>query len=58
MIVFNQMQLSQASALLGVKSPLAFKTSSSKVKLQLTGDPVKDAIAVMIPTGTPFTETN
>ncbi|MEK6943513.1 MAG: hypothetical protein AABX00_05610 [Nanoarchaeota archaeon] len=54
LIVFNQMQLSQASALLGVKSPLAFKTSSSKVKLQLTGDPVKDAIAVMIPTGTPF----
>ncbi|HLC49964.1 MAG TPA: hypothetical protein VJI97_00885 [Candidatus Nanoarchaeia archaeon] len=54
LIVFNQMQLSQASALLGVKSPLTFKTSSSKVKLQLTGDPVKDAIAVMIPTGTPF----
>lgn len=54
LILFNQMQLSQASALAGLKSPLVLKTTSSKTSLALTGDPSKDAIVVVIPRGVPF----
>ena len=54
MVIYNQMQISQASSLMGLKTPLTIKTSSSKVSLALTGDPMKDAMAVVIPRGTPF----
>src|SRR3989344_3942564 len=57
MILFNQMQISQASALAGFNSGLAgltFKSSSSKTSVKLTGNPSQDAIAIVIPRGTPF----
>lgn len=54
LVLFNQVQLSQASSLAGLKSPLVLKTAVTKTSLALTGDPAKDAIAVVIPTGTPF----
>ena len=54
LILFNQVQLSQASALAGLSSPLAFKSFSSKTSLALTGDPSKDAFTVVIPRGIPF----
>lgn len=54
MILFNQVQISQASALAGASSGLTFKMKPGKVSLALTGDPQKDAIAVVIPRGTPF----
>src|SRR3989338_6043562 len=54
LVIFNQMQLSQASALAGIQSGLSFKSSSLKTPLALTGDPTQDAIAVVIPRGMPF----
>ena len=54
LILFNQVQISQASALAGLSSPLTFKSFSSKTSLALTGDPSKDAFTVVIPTGVPF----
>lgn len=54
LILFNQVQISQASALAGFEPALKLKTSSSKHALALTGDPVQDAVAVVIPRGTPF----
>ena len=54
LIIFNQVQISQASSLLGISTPLTFKSSSSKTSLALTGDPSKDAISVVISRGTPF----
>ena len=55
LILFNQMQISQASALAGFKgSGLTLKTSSTKTPLALTGDPTQDALAVVIPRGIPF----
>lgn len=53
LILFSQMQLSQASALMGAKG-LTLKTSSLKTPVALTGDPTQDAMAVVIPRGTPF----
>lgn len=57
MIIFNQMQISQASALMGVKSgfaeKLSFRLTSSSTSLKLTGDPSKDALT-LIPKGTRF----
>ena len=58
LIIFNQVQISQASALLNFKggglTGLTLKTSSAKTPLALTGDPTQDALAVVIPRGTPF----
>lgn len=54
LILFNQVQISQASALAGLSSPLTFKSFSSKTSLALTGDPSKDAFTVVIPHGVPF----
>ena len=54
LILFNQVQISQASALAGLSSPLTFKSFSSKTSLALTGDPSKDAFTVVIPRGVPF----
>lgn len=54
LILFNQVQLSQASALAGIRSPLTIKSFSARTSLALTGDPTKDAITVVIPHGTPF----
>ena len=54
LILFNQMQISQASALVGLQSGLTLKASSTKTPLALTGDPTQDAMAVVIPRGTPF----
>src|SRR3989344_3386847 len=57
MILFNQVQISQVSALAGFNSGLSgltFKSSSSKTSVKLTGNPSQDAIAIVIPRGTPF----
>lgn len=57
MILFNHVQISQVSALAGFNSGLAgltFKSSSSKTSVKLTGDPTQDAMAIVIPRGTPF----
>lgn len=57
MILFNHVQISQASALAGFKgigSNLAFFSKSTKTSLALTGDPNQDAVTVVIPRGTPF----
>ena len=58
LILFNQVQISQASALIGLKTgaltALTLKTTSTKTSLKLTGDPTQDAMAVVIPRGTPF----
>ena len=55
LIIFNQVQISQASALIGLSSgSLTLKTSSTKTPVALTGDPTQDAIAIVIPRGTPF----
>src|SRR3989338_3122387 len=54
LVIFNQMQISQASALMGLKTPLTVKSTSSKINLALTGDPMQDAMAIVIPRGTPF----
>ncbi|MBI2658294.1 hypothetical protein HYX08_06410 [Candidatus Woesearchaeota archaeon] len=54
LILFNQMQISQASALVGFDSGLKLSTASTKQPVALTGDPTQDAIAVVIPRGTPF----
>ena len=54
MIIFNQAQISQASGLLGVKSPLTIKSVSTKTSLALRGAPTQDAIAIIIPRGVPF----
>ena len=54
LIIFNQLQISQASALAGFKGTgLTLKSSSTK-QIVLTGDPVQDAMAIVIPRGTPF----
>ncbi|MEK6983102.1 MAG: hypothetical protein AABX33_00885 [Nanoarchaeota archaeon] len=55
-IIFNQMQISQASSLLGFQGAtgLTSKIASTKTPLALTGDPTKDAMAIVIPRGTPF----
>lgn len=55
-ILFNQMQISQASALVGLGNGngLAFKSSSANTPLALTGNPTQDAMAIVIPRGTPF----
>lgn len=54
LIIFNQMQISQVSALAGFKSGLTLKSASAKTTLALTGDPVQDAMTIIIPRGTPF----
>ena len=54
LIIFNQVQLSQASALIGYKNGLTFKSTSTKTPVALTGDPTKDAMAIIIPRGIPF----
>ena len=54
LILLNQVQLSQATALAGLKNPLVLKTSSTKTSLALTGDPNQDAMTVVIPRGSPF----
>ena len=54
LVIFNQMQISQASTLMGLKTPLTVKSTSSKINLALTGDPMQDAMAIVIPRGTPF----
>lgn len=55
LIIFNQVQISQASALIGLSSGgLTLKTSTTKTPLALTGDPTQDAMAIVIPRGTPF----
>ncbi len=54
LIVFNQIQISQASALAGFNSGLTLKSTSTKTSLALTGDPVQDAMAIVIPRGIPF----
>src|SRR3990167_6431847 len=47
LILFNQVQISQASALIGLKTgaltALTLKTTSTKTSLKLTGDPTQDA---------------
>ncbi len=56
-VVLNQVQITKASEMLGVKtfaSGLSFKSSSSKTHLALTGDPSKDAVSVIISRGAPF----
>jgi len=57
LIFYNQLQISQASSLMGFKSGLAdklvFSSSSTKTSLKLTGDPSKDALS-LIPKGTRF----
>lgn len=54
LIVFNQIQISQASALAGFQgNGLTFKSSSTKQTV-LTGDPAQDAMAIVIPRGMPF----
>jgi len=52
LIIFNQVQISQASALIGFNSGLNFKSTSTKT-VSLTGDPTKDALS-LIPKGTRF----
>lgn len=55
LIIFNQAQISQASALIGLSSGgLTLKTTSTKTPVALTGDPTQDAMAIVIPRGTPF----
>lgn len=54
LILFNQVQISQASSLMSFKSGLTFKSASAKTPVALTGDPTKDAMAIIIPRGTPF----
>jgi len=54
LILFNQMQISQVTALAGLNSPLTLKTASTKTSVALTGDPAQDAMAIIIPRGTPF----
>ncbi|MBI2558523.1 hypothetical protein HYW20_04325 [Candidatus Woesearchaeota archaeon] len=54
LIIFNQIQISQASALAGLSTGLTFKTSSTKTSLALTGDPNQDAMTVVISRGVPF----
>jgi len=54
LIIFNQVQISQASALAGVNTGLKFMSKSTKVSLALTGDPTQDALNLVISTGTPF----
>jgi hypothetical protein len=54
MILFNQAQISQASAFAGLSdSKLKLSSKSTKTPV-LTGDPIQDAMAIVIPTGTPF----
>lgn len=54
LIVFNQMQISQASALAGFKGGLTLKSASAKTTLALTGDPLQDAMTIVVPRGAPF----
>jgi len=54
LIIFNQAQIYQVYALSGISTGLTLKTTSTKTQLALTGDPTQDAMAVVIPKGTPF----